>query len=387
MKKAIFSKKFIILLVLIIVINSILSCGCWNYKDIENSLLVTGFAIDKSEREGKYLVTVEVLDFEMSGKEAKQTTKFIELKGKTIFDAIRNAINLGGKKLYWPHANIAIISEQIAREGITPIIDFIYRDSEIRSELNLVISKENTAREVLMQDMLISQTSSDCIHNMIHGQKIAGKFHNIMTYQLLSYIVSVDGILPAIELKENLGKKTAQLTSTAIFKSDKLVGYFDEEESQAQLLILDKIMGGVITINEDNSTTSEIALEIFKSKTKVKPRYIDNKLTIDIDVKIEAAIAENATNENYMSGKNFLKLKEDAEKKVKESIENVIKKSQLEYNADVVGFALEVQRDLPKLWRQVENNWDYTFKNIESNVNVSIQIINSGFTKKSITVK
>ncbi len=386
MKKAMISGKFIILIVLII-LNSMFSCGCWNYKDIEKSLLVTGFAIDKNEQKGKYQLTMEILDFEMSGKEAKQSTKIIESEGKTIFDAIRNAISIVGNKLYWPHADVCIISEQIAKEGLIPTLDFIYRDSEVRTELYILISKEKTAKEILLQEKLLAKSSSDNIYEMLQEQKNEGKFPSIFMYRLINYLSSGDAILPSIELKEVLGKKTANLTGTAIFKSDKLVGYINEAESQALLFVIDLVKGGIITVDEDLTNTSEVSLEIFKSKTKIKPSYIDDKLTMDIDIKLEVAIAEDASYTNYISGKNLLKLKKDAEEKVKTSVEELIQKVQLVYDADIFSFGLKINRDLPKVWRKVESDWNNTFKNLNTNVKVSINIRNSAIVKKQITKK
>ncbi len=387
MKKAISSVKFILLTVLIIT-NSIYFCGCWNYKDIEKSLIISGLAIDKNKTGDKYLITVEVLDFEM-GKEAKQGTRFIESEGKTLFDAVRNAINIVGKKLYWAHANIAVVSEEIAKEGLIPVLDFMYRDSEVRTEMNILISKEKTARELLMQEMLLSQASSDNIHNMLDEQNTSGKFPNVLVYKLINCIKNENAVLPAVELKEILGKKTTVITSTAIFKKDKLIGYLNLDESQALLFARNEIKGGLITFGIDNNdNTDMISLEIFKSKTKVNPRYDNNELTMDIDINVDASIAELQTSTDYISGKNFEKLKKSAEKDVKTSVENLIQKAQLEYNADIFGFGSKIKGDLPKVWKSIEGDWkNGIFKNLETNVKVYIKIRNSAFIRKAISLK
>lgn len=387
MKKAIGSVKFILLAVLIVT-NSIYFCGCWNYKDIETSLIVSGVAIDKNKAGDEYLLTVEVLDFEM-GKEAKQGTKFIESQGKTIFDAIRNAINIVGKRLFWSHANIAVVSEEIAKEGLIPVLDFIYRDSEVRSEMSILISKEKTAKEILLQELLLSQASTDNIHNMLDEQNISGKFPNVPVYKLIDYIKSANAVLPAVEIKEVLGKKTAVLTSTAIFREDKLIGYINISESQDLLFVENEIKGGLITFGiNNNNKTDNISLEIFKSKTKVKPCYVDNKLTMDIDIKVDASIAELQTSVNYINGKNFEILKKSAEKYVKTSIENLIQKTQQEYNADIFNFGAKIKGDMPKVWKSIEGNWkNGIYKNLKTNVKVYIKIRNSAFLKKAISPK
>lgn len=387
MKKAIDSVKFILLIILIFA-NSIFFCGCWNYKDIEKSLIITGLAIDKNKAGDKYLLTTEVLDFEM-GKEEKQGTSFIESEGKTIFDAVRNAINIVGKKLYWAHANIAIVSEEIAKEGLIPVLDFMYRDSEVRTEMNILISREKTAKELLMQELLLSQASSDNIHNMLDEQTTAGKFPNVLVYELINCIKTENAVLPVIELKEILGKKTAIVTATGIFEEDRLIGYINSDESQALLFAKNEIKGGLISFGIDNDNkTDEISLEIFKSKTKVKPSYVNNDLTMDIDINVDASIAELQTSTDYISGKNFDKLKKSAEKAVKTSVENIIQKAQLEYNADIFGFGPKIKGDMPKVWKSIERDWkNGIFKNLKTNVKVYIKIRNSAFIRKAISLK
>ena len=55
-------------------------------------------------------------------------------------------ITLSGKKLYWSHATVIILSKEIASEGILKVIDFYNRDAEAREDIHLVISKEATAK-------------------------------------------------------------------------------------------------------------------------------------------------------------------------------------------------------------------------------------------------
>lgn len=385
MKKAIVSGKFITL-VIIIAVNSIFACGCWNYVDLENYLLVTGFSIDKNKADNKYILTIEVLDFEASGKEAKQTTKFIETDGKTVFEAIRNAVNIVGKKLYWTHADVAILSEEIAKEGIILALDFIFRDPEVKYEMFVFISKEKTAKEILTNKSLISQSSSDSIHNMISEQDKIGKFPKIHVYDLINNLKSGNVYLPALEVKDIRGKKSTTVTNTAIFDYDKLVGYIDQYQSQALLFVTNGLKGGVITVNMDHSNkTNEISLEIFKSSTKLKPSFNNNKLTMGIDINLQVNIAENATPVSYISGENFLKLKKTSEQKINTLVEKTIRDVQQNYGTDTFGFGKTIKSDNPSLWRNIQKNWNETYKKSDLDIKVAVKIRNSGFVMKTIT--
>lgn len=372
-------------LLMLILINTLSLCGCWNYIDVEKLLIVSGVAIDKNIHGDKYLLTIEIIDYEMAGKEAKQGAKFIQSEGKTIFEAIRKVINIVGRKLYWSHADIVIVNEEIAKEGMIPVLDFVLRDPEVRSEMYILISKEKTAREVLLQDMLISHTSSESIANMLDKQKNINEAPDVQIYNFLNDMLTDGSVLPAIHLVDNMNKKTAAIAGTAIFKSDKLIGYLDVDESKYLLFIRNKVKNGLITLNENSSNAMDnITLEIFKSKTKVKPSYINNKLTMNIDIWTEVAIGEMATTEDFTSEKNSHKIKKDAADKIKSSIEKLVKNVQQKYDADIFDFGQIIKADKPKVWKQLESDWDKNFKDLNINVNVTIKIRNSGFSSKPI---
>jgi spore germination protein KC len=350
-------------------------------------LLVSGFAIDKNEQGDKYLLTIEVVDFEMAGTQAKQVNKFVESEGATIFDAVRNVINIVGKKMYWAHSNILIISQDIAKDGISPVLDLMFRDTEMREEMYVLISEEKTAKEVLKQELLLSQTSSNNIENMLTNQKGVGLAPVVKVYELVGTLEG-EGIsvaLPAIHLAKNSDKKTAELDGTAVFKSDKLVGFLDLQETRPFLFITNKIKRGLISINEDSSNQMDnITLEIYKSITKVKPEFSDKKLTMNIEIKIDVSLGELETSVDYVKKDKQDKLKKDAENKVEASVEQVIKKVQNDFDSDIFGFGMITKANMPSVWRSSKQEGTNLFRNLTTDVKVDITIKNSALASKPI---
>src|SRR4051812_32078859 len=101
------------LLSIVILFNSIMLSGCWNYREIDNMSIAAGVAIDKSEN-NKYLMTVEIVEIK-GGMESKTVVHTISMTGDTLFDTIRNTISLSGKRIYWSHTKVLILSQDIAR--------------------------------------------------------------------------------------------------------------------------------------------------------------------------------------------------------------------------------------------------------------------------------
>ncbi|MDP4180735.1 MAG: Ger(x)C family spore germination protein [Bacillota bacterium] len=371
----------------LILISNMLLCGCWNYHDIEKYSLVLGFAIDRNEQENSYLLTAEVLDFEMSGKEAKPTSKLIESKGNSVFDAIRNMLKLTEKRLYWGHADTVIFSQDIAKEGIIPVLDLIFRDAEMREEMHVVISKEKTAKELLEQQTMISTLRSTEIDRILNSQGSLAKAPVVEAYELINELEGegISAALPAMGIATNAGKKTVELMGTALFKSDKLIGFIDSEETKYFLFVINKVNRGLLIQNESpENQMNKITLEIFKTKTKTKPEYYDGKVVMDIDIKTEVAIAEMETSMDYIKDVNRSKLKKDAEASLKSSVKNIIKKIQDNYDTDIFGFGMLVSANMPSLWDSIGPDWDHLFKKLDVNVNVDISIRNSALVSKSI---
>ncbi len=371
-----------ILLAVTIISSLMFTCSCWNYSDLEKMSLVSGFAIDKAPS-GNYLVTVEVIDSETTGIDAKQTGKNIETEGKTLYEAIRNVVNLTGIKLYWAHANIVVISQEIAKEGLADTIDFISRDAEVREEMYVIISREKTAKEVLEQQMLLSQTSANNIEKMLGTKNRDLSSPTIQAYQLIN-ILEEEGIspcLPAIRLVENREKRTAELYGAAAFKYDKLVGFLSREETNMFWFITDKIRKGILTFKDDDR---DITLEIYNASTKIKPVISNNKLKMKIDIKIEASIGELNTSKDLINEKNFYRLENNAEKHIRKKSGELIQKVKKDFGTDIFGFGKYVKAYLPSVWRDSQSKKVDLFYQIEPDINVDVTIIGSGLNSNTV---
>lgn len=382
--------KRTILFALLFVFSAAFFCGCWNYSDIEKYSLVTGLSVDMDKKDDKYIINAEVLNYEMSGKEAKSRSSIVEAEGKTVFDAVRNMINVTGKKMYWGHAEIFIISKDIAEKGIIPVLDLAYRDAEIREEMHVIISNKSTAKEMLQDWNTYSDLKCFEIEKMIEGQKTLSNAPLVRLYELVNNIEENDisPALPAIDMITRAGKYTPTLIGTAVFKSDKLVGFLDKEESKYYLFVTDQIDKGLLIENiMDGNKDTKVTLEIFKSSTEMKPALKDGKLGFNMNIRIDASIAEVDGSKDFIQESGRERLKKAAEESLKISIENMIHKVQNQYDTDIFGFRKHLKADSPSAWERVESNWDNAFKNINSDVYVEIQLRNSALNSRTIKIE
>lgn len=371
----------IALLTIAILINSFIISGCWNYREVDKLSIVTGVAIDKST-DNKYKVTVELAQTS-GGKETKTKPKLVTMEGKTLFDAVRNGISVSGEKLYWSHSKVIIISKEVAGEGISKILDWYTRDSETREDVYILISEEATAKEILE-----TGSGSEEILSMMLGEVLNNENNlseapktDILKYEIETATKGMSTIIPIVYLQPN-GKNIPMINGTAIIKDDKIAGTLSGEETKDLLFIRDEIKGGVLVEEAD---TTNVTLEIFKSKTKVKPQVDGNKIKMEVSVETTVALDEVQGSQNFIDEEGLKNLEQKTENSLKSRMEAVVKKMQEEHDEDIFGFGTKLQENYPKVWKSISNNWEEIFKDIEVNVKTKVHVKNSGVTSKTIT--
>ncbi|MGE5415786.1 MAG: Ger(x)C family spore germination protein [Acidobacteriota bacterium] len=379
-----------IFLFIFVLVSLVTIPGCWDYREINNLAIVSGVAIDKSSDGNGYLLTAEIVDVRGGAKEVNILSKRIQSEGKTIFDATRNMIRISAKMLYWGHVDIVVISQDVARKGILPIIDFLLREREPRLFLHILVSKEKTAKEMLSQQSITTDIRSMEMKEMIETERrFVGKSPHV---DLRNFINTLAGegqapVLATVGIVNNEGNRTSELSGSAVFKGDKLVGFLNGEDTKFLLFVLNQIHDTLLTLNENgedvyNGTT----LEIHENKTKITPIYSNGNLSVDVDIKAKANLGELGVRNNLIDEKGVEILKREAEKTLKSNVEKVIRKVKSEYDLDILGFGNTIKREMPSLWKSMDANWNEMFRDLDVNVHVTIDIRGSGLSQMPIKV-
>lgn len=376
-----------IISIFLILANTFILSGCWNYVEINDKAVVSGLSIDRDKENNEYILTVELILPQVEEK-SKSRSEIITMEGDTISDAIRNFIKKTGKKLYWSHIKVLIISQDIAKESLLPVLDLFNRDAEIDHNVWILISRDKTAKDILEKGKpKLHDTISYHLDDMLKADKFISKYPSVNLWDLLDVLAS-DGsspVMPAIKLSSGQ-EKIPQIDGTAVFKKDKLIGWLDGAETKSLLLVLGKLKGGIIVVPNIADTGTDVSLEIFRSKTIVNTMMSSDRLVIEINVNLDVAIAELSNNQDFINKEGREKVKKDAEELIKKQIEDLIQKSQKEYQSDILQFSSVIKREMPNFWKEIKPNWNSEFSTLESVVNVEVTISRSALTSKPIKV-
>lgn len=376
-------------LVLIIVSSIILLSGCWNYRELNTLSIVAGIAIDKNPLSG-YQVTVEIINPQVEGNETLLTPIILSMEGNSVFEAIRNLVMRSGRQLYSSHIKVVIISEDLAKEGLEPVLDWIHRDLEIRGDVWLLISEEETAADILRGDSPINKAVSFHLDDVLKSQRTQTKYPTIELWDFMQKL-SAEGVSPTIPLTNLVeidGKKIPQIYGTAVFQRDKLVGILDGLSTQMFVWLTQPNLSDLLFVEKIRGSDLIITYEVFQQVVKMQPVEKTGELMMDIQIKLQMGIAElNHPELNFLSKEVRENLETEAGKYIHQQIEKMISLTQKEFKSDILGFGSMIREQMPKKWKEINEEWLEKYKELIVRVSVETEIQSSGMTTMPIQMR
>lgn len=354
--------------------------SCWNYREVNEMAIVIGAAIDKGVKES-YMLTVELLDVS-GGPQTQISTKFLSVEGETVFDAVRRLISFEGKRGYWGHIRILIISEELARQDIAEVIKYFRQDAETRGDLYVTVSKGYSARDILSAEVTLGDVMSESLAKSIENSKFMSEIPETRLYTLSQDLKSgkIAAVLPAITLETQENKRMTVFSGAAVFQQDRLTDYLTEEETRAMLFLKNEVRGGVFVTKMDNG---RISFEILGNNTKIKTMTEKDPITIDITVETQAAIDEVIGDIDFNDLAVLEEIKRTSEMQLKKSLEKVINRAK-NMKADIFGFGQKIYENDPKKWNEISDDYVTEFTNIEVNITVKVDILNTAIIYKQV---
>lgn len=375
---------------LVLVISMVFLTGCWNNRSITNLSIVVGIGIDKAP-DGGIDYTLQIFNplSSTSAQSSSGSTKgsgstiILESKGATSFDAVRNIIPYDGKKPLYSMAQLLVIGEDEAKEGLDEIWDLWERNHEIADNVRVVVVKNGTARLVLEANAEPGQIGAVEVANSVdstaYGKNI--KIRTFQVSQLLGqqYAGIVTGCIDpagATRLKE-MG-----VEGGAVFKKAKLKGYLNNDETRGYLFAKNQITSTILIIQNPKEPGKLVTLEVFRSSGKLTAEMIDGKPHLGIDVTARGAIGDEQGSADLTDGKDVDALEHEAEAMITANIKAMTSKSQKVFDCDILNFSDILYTHDYHEYEKIKDSWDELYSDADISVKVDFSIDNSSTIKK-----
>ena len=395
-------RRYGTLLVALFIIIGLLT-GCWSRRELNDLAISVGMGFDI--KDDQVQVTIQIVNpgevaSKKGGTGMTTPVSTFQATSQTIFEALRKISKQSPRRVYSSHLRILVISEELAREGITPILDGISRNHEMRTDFYIVVAKGTTAENVLKILTPIEKIPSNKLYTTLElSEKVWAPTVKVKLDALVSVLQTEgkDPVLTGIQIKgdprngidkSNLERiapsSNLQYSGVAIFKKDKLIGWLNEKESKGYNYIIDNVKS---TIGHIPCPTGGIlAVEVMRTKTRMKGKVDKGKPQISIDVYLEQDVGEVQCKIDLMDPQIIEELEKTAEKEVQSIMEAAIQKAK-KYDVDIFGFGEAIYRADPKYWNKNKSNWKEQFVDLPVHVKAEVKIRRLGTVSDSLLQK
>lgn len=383
-----------------VILCTLLLTGCWDRRELNDIGIVVAMGLDRDDMTGKIIVTSQMVRpgalKKDGGGESSSPVEIITTQGNTVAEAVKNISNQFDRIAFFAHVKVLVISEQLAKEGLLPTLDYFIRNSTMRNLVWLVIAKDGNAKELLTINHGIENVQATYLDDIIknRGENSEVSISDLLTYlkAITSESNPIGGVMEMVEHptmptkeKKDVTTQGIKLSGTAVFKKDKLVGYLDNRETRGLNWVTGKVKNTIINIPSPNENGKLIAIAITKASSKIIPEMREGKISFIIDVNVEGNIAEQQDSGNYFKYlDSFATLEEIQKDMIEKEIQTTIDKVQTKLGSDILGFGSIYSKKYPQEWKGIKDDWDTIFPTVSYEVKVDARLRNLGLILRPI---
>ncbi len=376
-------------LILIFIVVFLLT-GCSYQQELDDLGIVAGIAVDVQNGQNDPVeITAQVVSFSSAGgsggKESGDGPSGawnLKLKGGSVFESIRSALDQSNRKLYLSHNQVLIFGRETAEHGLRDYIDFFIRDYEARMNVPLVIA-DGKASELLEVEPENAVLSAEFLSDLISLQNRQGDCVDIRLFKFAQDLVSWEKgtLVPIVGTEGEDEKKQLKIKGTAVLKNDTMVGELDAIATRGVSWVKGDVTEGTLTVVTSQGLAT---IEITDAKVSKKITFDDSgKMHVKIEVQ-QTGIIGHATGG---AGSGYEQNTKEIQKAIEEEIEKEIragKEKLIEYKCDAYGFGDYLRRFDNDKWEQINSDWDKIMEDMEFAIEVHSHIKNTGALEENI---
>lgn len=339
-------KKFLLIFILIFTLG-----GCYDYNELNELAIIVGIGIDYVD--DNYIVTYEVISNNVNKESADTKSYTVTKKAQSFPNALEASADALPKKAYFSHADLLILSKNIAENKMAKIIDYLLRNKNIRETLNVVI--------VDNPEQFLSNTSknlsvvSNSVNDAITADKTSGskavekKFINLVR-EMVSF--GEDAAVSIVDI----GKDKVNFKGLALFQNYQMIAQLPVEDTAIYNILNNNTKNVILTYKYDNKT---FANSIYRSNIKITV-----KDKIKVTGKVQATIFENEPNLVIKNSQNIIEIEKTFGYLLDQEIKDLITKLQ-NYKTDILylgqNYYIHTRNKNDTIWQNLDIDVDIDF--------------------------
>lgn len=361
---------------------------------IRDRVIIQGMALDAEN--DTYFLTVQTYK-PSSLQEPKNEYELHTASGSTVYEALQSINSITGQQAFFSNLQVIVISRSVADKGLSTVLDFFARYSEIRKNVTVVASVCKAA-ELLTIDSESGILPAERINKIMSYGTDTSNYDGSKLLDITERYLSdaTDAFLPLLDINENDSERTVKICGVLCFSGNLPSGIMSPADSigfnwiagydSRQSLIVDSDSGRFTLSVQGVSckiSAKETAGNYNTDHSPDSDYFSDTVPEIDIELKLKFNVNEVNSKKAVISEKDILDITPLLSEKVKERAEQSINRAFYELDSDIFEFGKYVRRDCPKLY-QSEKYRKLKKSDWKINISARAEIYRVGKTNRTI---
>lgn len=385
--------------VVLVLTVSLLSTGCWDRVET-NDLAIVGMAgMDRLEN-GQLLLSVDVVVPSRfggpgggtgggggggGGQAQSRPVVTLSASGVDVAEAVSRLQMQVPRRLFWGQMRELVLGEAFARSGVRADMDFWLRHRQPRLTTYVVVVP-GQARAFLDEAWPALRNSPvEAIREVI-------RLHYGVEIMLRDFLEALgsdsqDPTAPRFELvtveERAQARREVQMTGTALFRDDKLVGWLDMQQTRGLAWLRGEAQRGTVTdVIEGRGTISFV---LVRSQARLTARLEGDDVTATLNLLTEDDVEDNGAGLDLSKPEEIARLELRLAKRLEDRIRSSFQTITREYGADPMGLGEALRRADPRAWDQVRGQWHKLLPEARLEVVVAAHIRRTGKASSPVT--
>jgi spore germination protein KC len=383
---------------------SILLCvcsftSCIPSRQLNETAIVQAIGIDQLDN-GDYELTLQIYSPKGPGANtgidsSKNNANVLSVTGKTISEALDNAVVVQGEGIFTGQNRLLIIGETLAKNGVQQILSYFDRSRLTRQNIEVLVAKGN-AKDIVSvnieQGILAAETIEKMVENGEKNSYLCRTPYYLFTKSL--YLYQGCAVVPIVELSEEQKNDTqstgesqsggdsekqiesvdqVEVKETAIFRDYCMVDVFDTQLSQGLAYLNGGGEKSVVIAQNTDGWIASISLKIEKSK--LVPQIEDDNITFCFSLQAEGEIDEIILPEGESVGYPQLhEFEEKCQEVISNQCKNAFVRAIYQDKSDILYLGDLVMKEDKELWKLIEDDFYDNLDQIEFKTDISVEI-------------
>lgn len=376
-------------LCILVILSALIFAGCWDYRGLHEQTIVAGMAVDVAEEGEGYSLTLEVVDV-AGANEGQFGSLLLTTTGETLSEAVFDAYAKLHGNVYLGIMDVVFISQQVAEAGVSPLVEYLVRDRNARSNLHIVVAGTDRAAELLgptadedePQQIIRAKVLGESLRQ--HRQGAAKAAETPQALEIFNRLITGVGTLalPVVAVSE-AEDIPFQLDGLALFTGDRMTGHLPEADMPIYLLATTGLRDRVVPVDDmgPKGETRQAVLAVRRSESDVRFDHETGRLRFWLDIELEADVVELSGDWGQGGQERLRQIEAAAAETLTEQVHDLARRLG-EEGQDIFGLLETVRHQNRTLWQTVAEQPQKWLQGSEIQPQIQVQIKSTGMIER-----